>query len=174
MISCYCPAAAKDRAMRPPPNNETEYWDRVIELAATANETTTAEDVRAIMGLSDEVMALIDREAFESFQKRQPNPNRPIEDMIDAVSAWESKSIAKVYQEEGLKELRPGETRITQPLNLVPTERSHALQEAKRAFIRATTRDRRGDLTAMERVYRLYRAMYKALFIALKKEYGHV
>lgn len=140
--------------MKNPPQNETEYWDRVIEFAATANETTTADDVRAIMGLSDEVMALIEKEAFDSFRKRQPNPNRPIEDMIDTVRAWELQSTTKQYAEE----LSGG----------IRTERSRALFEAELALISATTHDRRGDLTAMERVYRLYRALYKACFAARK------
>ena len=154
--------------MNSPPQNETEYWDRVIEFAAAANETTTAEDVRAIMGLSDEVMALIEKEAFDSFRKRQPNPNRPIEDMIDTVRAWELEISAQTYQEEGLEELRPGETRMTQSLNLVPTDRSRALREAKLMLIGATTHDRRSDLAAMERVYRLHRALHKA-YIAARK-----
>lgn len=154
--------------MNSPPKNEAEYWDRVIALAATASETTTADDVRKIMGLGDELMALIDKEAYESFRKRQPDPNVPIEDMIDAVRAWEVEISAHAYQEEGLEDLRPGETRITQPLNLVPTDRSRALREAKRALIRATTRDQDGDLIARERVYRLYRALYKACFAARK------
>jgi hypothetical protein len=127
----YCsPATAKDRAMRPPPNNENEYWDRVIELAATANEATTAEDVREIMGLSDEVMAEIDKKAIATFQKHQPNPNWPIEVMIDTVSAWESENIAAKYAAQ-----RPGG---------VDTERSRALREAKFSLIDATIQDQRG------------------------------
>lgn len=140
--------------MKNPPQNETEYWDRVIEFAATANETTTAEDVRTIIGLSDEVMALIEKEAFDSFRKRQPNPNRHIEDMIDAVRAWELQSTTKQYAEE-----LPGG---------ISTDRSRTLHEAERAIIRATIRDQSGDLAAMERVYRLYRALYNACFAARK------
>jgi hypothetical protein len=138
-----------------PPQNETEYWDRVIEFAATANETTTAEDVRAIMGLSDDVMALIDKEAYERFRKRQPNPNRPAEEMIDTVRAWEIENNATKYAEQ-----LPGG---------VDTERSRALREAKLNLIGATARDQDGDLIAMERVYRMYRALYKA-YIAARKE----
>lgn len=144
--------------MNSPPQNETEYWDRVIEFAAAANETTTAEDMRAIMGLSDYVMALIDKEAYESFRKRQPNPNRPVEDMIDTVRAWELEIRTKSYAEE-----LPGG---------VNTERSHALLEAELALISATTHDRRGDLAAMEGVYRVYRSLYKA-YIAARKEKGN-
>lgn len=152
--------------MRTPPQNETEYWDRAIEFAATANETTTAEDVRAIMGLNDEVMAEIDKKAIATFQKRQPNPNWPDEVMIDTVRAWEVQIIAEEYREEGLKP----DTDVTKPSNLVPNERSRALREAKRALIRATTRDQGGDLVAMERVYRLYRALYKAWGVARKEQ----
>jgi hypothetical protein len=155
--------------MRTPPQNETEYWDRVIEFAAAANEITTAEDVRAIMGLRDEVMTLIDKEAYESFRKRQPNPNRPIEDMIDMIRMWETEIIAEKYREEGLKP----DTDVTKPSILVPTDRSRALFEAELALVRATTRDQGGDLVAMERVYRLYRALYKA-YIAARKEQNDV
>jgi hypothetical protein len=35
--------------MRTPPQNETEYWDRVIEFAATANDTTTTDECRSGM-----------------------------------------------------------------------------------------------------------------------------
>lgn len=145
--------------MKNPPQNETEYWDRVIEFAATANETTTADDVRAIMGLSDEVMALIEKEAFDSFRKRQPNPNRPIEDMIDTVRAWELQNITRRYDEQ----LPRG----------VDTERSRALREAEFRLIDATIRDQKGGLAAMERVYRFYRALYKA-WAAARKEQGNV
>lgn len=145
--------------MRTPPQNETEYWDRVIEFAAAANETTTAEDVRAIMGLSDEVMAEIDKKAIATFQKRQPNPNWPDEVMIDMVRMWELEIRTKSYAEE-----LPGG---------INTERSRTLHESELMLIGATTHDRRGDLTAMERVYRLYRALYKA-YIAARKEQGNV
>lgn len=141
--------------MRTTPQNETEYWDRVIEFAATANEATTAEDVREIMGLGDDVMALIEKEAFKNFRTRQPNPNRPIENMIDMVRMWELEARTKQYAEE-----LPGGIR---------TERSRALHEAELALIGATTHDRRGDLAAMERVYRLYRALLKA-YIAARTE----
>lgn len=145
--------------MNRPPQNETEHWDRVIELAATADETLTADGVREIMGLTDEVMAEIDKKAINTFQKRQPNPNWPDEVMIDTVRAWELEIRTKSYAEE-----LPGG---------ISTERSRALHEAERALIRATTYDRRGDLTAMERVYRLYRALYKA-YIATRKEQSDV
>lgn len=49
--------------MRTPPQSETEYWDRVIEFAATANEATTAEDVHTIMDLGGEAMAESDKKA---------------------------------------------------------------------------------------------------------------
>jgi hypothetical protein len=151
--------------MRTPPQNETEYWDRVIEFAATANEATTAEDVRDMFGLSDEVMVETDKKAIDTFQKRQPNPNWPYEVMIDTVRMWETEIIAEEYREEGLKP----DTDVTKPSILVPNERSRALREAKRTLIRATTRDQDGDLTARERVYRLYHALYKA-YIAGRKE----
>lgn len=141
--------------MNKPPQNETEYWDRVIEFAATANEATAAEDVREIMGLGDDVMALIDKEAFKSFRTRQPNPNRPIEDMIDMVRMWELEIRAQSYA----KELPGG----------IGTTQSRALFEAERALTRATIRDQRGDLGAMERVYRLYRALLNA-YVAAGKE----
>ncbi len=145
--------------MKNPPQNETEYWDRVIEFAATANETTTADDVRAIMGLSDEVMAETDKKAIATFQKRQPNPNWPDEVMIDMVRMWELEIRTKSYAEE-----LPGG---------INTERSRALHEAERALIRATTRDQDADLIARERVFCLYCALYKA-YIATRKEQGNV
>jgi hypothetical protein len=40
-------------------------------------------------------------------------------------------------------------------------------------LIRATARDQDGDLVAKERVYRLYRALYKA-YIAAREEPRHV
>jgi hypothetical protein len=144
--------------MNIPPQNETEYWDRVIEFAATANDTTTADDVRMIMGLSDEVMAETDQKAIATFQHRQPNPNRPDEVMIDMVRMWELEIRSKSYAEE-----LPGG---------VGTARSRALHEAERALIRATIQDRKGDLITMERVYRLYRALLKA-YIAARKEQGN-
>jgi hypothetical protein len=86
--------------MRPPPSAETEYWDRVIAFAASANDTTTAEDVRAVMGLSEAVMAEIDKKAIATFRARQPNPNWPYEVMSDTIEMWEVKINAKDYAEE--------------------------------------------------------------------------